>query len=58
MRLLLLFLLVSLSMTACGQKGALYIPKQPEVNKDAPIKDNVTVPTKEQQGDILPAQQQ
>ncbi len=34
MRLLLLFLLASLAMTACGQKGDLYMaPPEPVANK-------------------------
>lgn len=37
MRLLLLILLVSLSISACGQKGDLYIaPQEAQTNKDEP----------------------
>ncbi|MGZ9897200.1 LPS translocon maturation chaperone LptM [Shewanella gaetbuli] len=35
MRLLLLLLLASLSITACGQKGALYKSPDPQSNQSA-----------------------
>jgi len=46
MRQLLFILLVSLLVTACGQKGALYKTPAPETNKVAPKPVGTNVPAK------------
>lgn len=39
-------LMLGLALTACGQRGALYLPTAPEAAQRSSIVDTLTTPTK------------